>query len=253
MISHNGVGNMNNLNMSMMNPTYMNGLNSSVSLNHFPLSNSINNYNINGFNHYPPMNTMMPMIPQMNNIIPNMPSMNNMMPMISPMNNMMQPMIPPMMPPINNMIQPMNDMMPFNNRNNVMNVNNINYISNNLLNSERNPILIPNNNINQNNNNNKNELKIQLFKELDEFQYKNKDKFNDAITEDECPICLCKYKITDKIKELPCRHIFHKKCLKQWFQRSDSCPICKFDIKDEINKRKAELEKHLYEEKNDEV
>ncbi len=239
-------GNVNNLSMSMFNhPTQINGLNNSSSIMHFPLSNSINCYNMNGINNFSTMNNMMPMIPPMN--IPMMPPMNNMMPMIPPMNVMM-----PMMPPMNSMMPMMSNTMNYNNRNNIMNLNNINYYNNNLSNLNRNPILNLNNNLNQNSNSNQNELKKQLFKELDEFQYKNKDKFNDAITEDECPICLSKYRITDKIKELPCRHIFHKKCLKKWFERSDNCPLCKFDIKDEINKRKTELEKNLNEEKNDE-
>ena len=85
---------------------------------------------------------------------------------------------------------------------------------------------------------------------MDEFQFKNIDKFTNVLQEKECPICLCKYKITDKIKELPCRHIYHKKCLKSWLERSDNCPLCKFDLKTEINKRKEELEKHIEEENN---
>lgn len=124
--------------------------------------------------------------------------------------------------------------LPYNRDNNNTNINNANPINNNKTKKS------------------KNTLKDQFFKELDEFQFKNKDKFQDALTDDnECSICLGKYKITDKIKELPCRHIFHKKCIKNWLERSDKCPLCQFDIQNEINKRKEELERHIYEEEND--
>ena len=94
--------------------------------------------------------------------------------------------------------------------------------------------------------------KMQLFKEFDEFQYKNKDKFNESFIEEECSICLMKYRVTDKIKVLPCKHIYHKKCIKEWLCRHDKCPICNFDINKEVAKRKSELEKHIYEEEHPE-
>lgn len=29
------------------------------------------------------------------------------------------------------------------------------------------------------------------------------------------------------IKKLPCDHIFHKSCLRSWFQRQQTCPTCR--------------------------
>jgi hypothetical protein len=95
-------------------------------------------------------------------------------------------------------------------------------------------------------------LKNQFIKELDEFQYKNKDKFDDTLIENECSICLCKYKNTDILKLLPCKHPFHKKCIKKWLSNEEhnKCPLCNFDIKSEIQKKKEELNKHIYEEEH---
>jgi hypothetical protein len=86
-------------------------------------------------------------------------------------------------------------------------------------------------------------LKKQFIKELDEFQFKNKDKFDDSLVEEECSICLCKYKITDILKILPCKHPFHKKCIKKWLSNDEhnKCPLCNFDIKAEIMKKKTEF------------
>jgi hypothetical protein len=138
-------------------------------------------------------------------------------------------------------------------------INNIN--STNLINNQRNNENQNNNIINIDNNNNRNnkkndekdKIRKQLIKEFDEFQYKNKDKFGDTFTDDECPICIMKYKVADKIKVLPCKHIFHKKCIKKWLDKKDTCPLCNFDIKKELEKRKVELEKHIYEEEHPEI
>ena len=83
---------------------------------------------------------------------------------------------------------------------------------------------------------------------MDEYQFKNKDKFGDALVEDDCSICLLKYKITDKLKLLPCKHTFHKHCIKSWLYTNDNCkcPLCNFNINEEIQKRKSELENHIY-------
>ena len=102
-------------------------------------------------------------------------------------------------------------------------------------------------------NDNYDKLKKQFIKELDEFQYKNKDKFDDDLIQEECSICLCKYKITDIIKLLPCKHPFHKKCIKKWLSKEENnkCPLCNLDIKNEIMKKKSELEKHIYDEEHE--
>ena len=71
--------------------------------------------------------------------------------------------------------------------------------------------------------------------ELDEFQYKHLKKYS-ALKEDNCPICLQKYKNADIIKEFPCKHIFLKNCIFKWLKQSNVCPICKHDLTEDINK-----------------
>ena len=36
-------------------------------------------------------------------------------------------------------------------------------------------------------------------------------------------------------------------------KKNDTCPLCNFDIKNELEKRKVELEKHIYEEEHPEI
>lgn len=43
----------------------------------------------------------------------------------------------------------------------------------------------------------------------------------------DCPICLEKIKVRQHILHLPCSHVYHRKCLETWFQRSRKCPTCR--------------------------
>lgn len=43
----------------------------------------------------------------------------------------------------------------------------------------------------------------------------------------ECCICLSAYREKDEIRQLPCAHIFHQKCVDQWLRIISCCPLCK--------------------------
>ena len=46
----------------------------------------------------------------------------------------------------------------------------------------------------------------------------------------ECSICLEQYIKKDKIIELSCNHMFHKKCIKEWIKNNNTCPQCRENI-----------------------
>ena len=52
---------------------------------------------------------------------------------------------------------------------------------------------------------------------------------------DECHICLMEYNNnkngTEKVTTLPCGHYFHSKCLKEWSEKSKTCPMCRCELK----------------------
>ena len=45
----------------------------------------------------------------------------------------------------------------------------------------------------------------------------------------ECVICYEPFKADDEVTPLPCNpaHYFHTECLKPWFQRNNTCPLCR--------------------------
>ncbi|XP_010545287.1 PREDICTED: E3 ubiquitin-protein ligase At4g11680 [Tarenaya hassleriana] len=52
----------------------------------------------------------------------------------------------------------------------------------------------------------------------------------DATEDPECCICLAKYKDKEEVRELPCSHRFHLKCVDQWLRIISCCPLCKQDL-----------------------
>uniref|UniRef100_A0A5B7C1S6 RING-type domain-containing protein n=1 Tax=Davidia involucrata TaxID=16924 RepID=A0A5B7C1S6_DAVIN len=46
----------------------------------------------------------------------------------------------------------------------------------------------------------------------------------------ECCICLAKYREKEEIRQLPCSHTFHLKCVDQWLRIISCCPLCKQEL-----------------------
>lgn len=46
----------------------------------------------------------------------------------------------------------------------------------------------------------------------------------------ECVVCLCAFELNQKALILPCTHLFHTECIKDWFKTQNTCPICKFKL-----------------------
>jgi len=50
-------------------------------------------------------------------------------------------------------------------------------------------------------------------------------------TQVECAICLCEFSKGDKVRVLPCHHIFHLDEVDEWLiRRKKLCPVCKADV-----------------------
>jgi len=63
---------------------------------------------------------------------------------------------------------------------------------------------------------------------LPEFQIEDVNKLPQE--KRDCVVCLTKYENNDKAIILPCTHLFHSDCIKDWFNKQNTCPICKFKI-----------------------
>ena len=55
-----------------------------------------------------------------------------------------------------------------------------------------------------------------------------------------CVICLEEFTPKEKVTSLPCIHLFHTPCIKNWIKNNNTCPICKFELTAENLKQKMD-------------
>ncbi|XP_059148764.1 RING finger protein 24-like [Physella acuta] len=54
---------------------------------------------------------------------------------------------------------------------------------------------------------------------------------------DTCPVCLEEFLAGEKIALCLCKHGFHSKCLIQWLEYKNTCPMCKAPVTKTANER----------------
>ena len=69
----------------------------------------------------------------------------------------------------------------------------------------------------------------EIFEDLEEIEMTN--EILNKNRGKNCCICLDEYVVGEKISYLPCFHLFHFTCIKEWVKNSNVCPLCKEQIK----------------------
>lgn len=46
----------------------------------------------------------------------------------------------------------------------------------------------------------------------------------------QCPVCLKTHEIGEIVKKLPCQHCFHNTCIIPWLIKTNSCPLCRYEL-----------------------
>ena len=102
------------------------------------------------------------------------------------------------------------------------------------------------------------ETKSEYGKKVKEFVKKNINKSIQKVMKENCLLCLENYDMKTKNNNilfdldessnekilLPCNHIFHQKCISQWFLKEKSCPLCLSEF--EINKEEGKININKY-------
>lgn len=58
-------------------------------------------------------------------------------------------------------------------------------------------------------------------------------KDNEHKPKGDCTICLAEFSVKEKVTSLPCLHIFHNQCIKEWLKEHNVCPVCKLALNSE--------------------
>jgi hypothetical protein len=53
---------------------------------------------------------------------------------------------------------------------------------------------------------------------------------------DGCTVCKDAFKVGDKLRRLPCKHLFHENCIIPWLKLHDTCPTCRYHVNTEKEK-----------------
>jgi DNA-directed RNA polymerase subunit RPC12/RpoP len=53
---------------------------------------------------------------------------------------------------------------------------------------------------------------------------------NEHTESTDCVVCQEDFKKDEQLLRLECKHIFHKKCLKEWLERHNTCPMCRHEL-----------------------
>ena len=64
---------------------------------------------------------------------------------------------------------------------------------------------------------------VNKYKQLEKEQIKE-------LSEDNCPICYEPMKMDDSVLQTECQHNFCESCLKEWLEKSNTCPFCRMSL-----------------------
>ena len=84
--------------------------------------------------------------------------------------------------------------------------------------------------------------RVEFFEDIEETTLKTMSKNKEKIYSEDCAVCTDK--LDGKIRVLPCKHAFHKDCLKPWIKsmmeerKMPICPVCRQNIYSEISYQK---------------
>lgn len=69
-----------------------------------------------------------------------------------------------------------------------------------------------------------------IVEDLSQFTYCRENSIPDDKIN--CRICMCEFEHNERIVIMPCAHLFHKDCIRDWFKKKNNCPICQNEVRE---------------------
>lgn len=80
------------------------------------------------------------------------------------------------------------------------------------------------------------EIKEKLINNFTKYKFSQYQRKSNNVKQETCAICLDSYRMEETVIVFSCNnHIYHERCLYEWLQTSDVCPICKHNLMDEVD------------------
>uniref|UniRef100_A0A914W6Z9 E3 ubiquitin-protein ligase RNF181 n=1 Tax=Plectus sambesii TaxID=2011161 RepID=A0A914W6Z9_9BILA len=51
-----------------------------------------------------------------------------------------------------------------------------------------------------------------------------------VVSEQQCPVCIAVFESTSDCVKMPCKHQFHASCILPWLSKTNSCPVCRYEL-----------------------
>jgi len=52
----------------------------------------------------------------------------------------------------------------------------------------------------------------------------------EANESNECSICIDELEVGQEAMRIPCGHLYHEECVKDWLKKSNECPVCRYEL-----------------------
>jgi len=91
---------------------------------------------------------------------------------------------------------------------------------------------------------NPNAASDDTIERLEQVEYKQEDFSSglrgDGPPDDCCCCCWEEFNAERCIVRTPCKHFYHKECLKKWLKLAYTCPLCRADLEEAVRQRNAQ-------------
>lgn len=83
-------------------------------------------------------------------------------------------------------------------------------------------------------------VSLSVVNRLPSFPVLSQERFPDP-----CSICQETLKEQEQATKLPCLHVYHKSCLNPWFEKHNTCPICRYELPVDDPEREQERKQRM--------
>lgn len=75
------------------------------------------------------------------------------------------------------------------------------------------------------------QLSQSIVGATEECEWSEELRERQSLDQDQCIVCLADFMLCERVRILPCRHVFHVACIDEWLGRDAHCPLCRHGLR----------------------